>query len=72
MSILKINKRRSVKDVSWKSSHMQDRKFVKAAKSMDATVTVLEVGVPVDFFLYQDGRTIKKRRGVLKRYFSMP
>lgn len=32
--------------------------FVKAAKSMDATVTVLDgLGVPVDFFLYENGST---------------
>jgi hypothetical protein len=29
--------------------------FIKAAKSMDATVTVLDVGLPVDFYLYQGG-----------------
>ncbi|KAL3917388.1 MAG: hypothetical protein SGILL_004736 [Bacillariaceae sp.] len=49
------------------SGVVQDRKlycqgwcqFVKAAKSMDATVTVLEVGVPVDFYLYINGSTTK-------------
>ena len=33
--------------------------FVKAAKSMDATVTVLDVGLPVDFYVYQDGQSYK-------------
>jgi hypothetical protein len=33
--------------------------FVKAAKSMDATVAVLDVGLPVDFYLYKDGTSVK-------------
>eukprot|EP00934_Nitzschia_sp_Nitz4_P007751 Nitzschia sp. Nitz4//scaffold269_size25945//16367//20314//NITZ4_008291-RA/size25945-processed-gene-0.15-mRNA-1//-1//CDS//3329544973//7741//frame0 len=33
--------------------------FVKAAKSMEATLTVLDVGVPVDFYLYDNGATVK-------------
>lgn len=37
--------------------------FVKAAKSMEATVTILEVGVPVDFYLYKEGTTIKAQNG---------
>jgi hypothetical protein len=50
------------------SGVVQDRKlyyqgwcqFVKAAKSMDASVTILEsVGVPVDFYLYCNGETTK-------------
>ena len=49
------------------ATNIQDRKnyyggwcqFVKAAKSMDATVTALDVGVPVDFYLYENGTTTK-------------
>ncbi len=53
------------------ASGVQDRQqyyngwcqFVKAAKSMDATITILEVGVPVDFFLYLNGKTVRVQSG---------
>lgn len=53
------------------ASGVQDRQqyyngwcqFVRAAKSMDATVTILDVGVPVDFYLYLNGETRRVQSG---------
>lgn len=53
------------------ASGVQDRQhyyngwcqFVRAAKSMDATVTILDVGVPVDFYLYLNGKTERVQSG---------
>ena len=33
--------------------------FVKAGHSMEATITVLDVGLPVDFYAYKDGSSYK-------------
>jgi hypothetical protein len=35
--------------------------FIKAGKSMEGTITVLDVGLPVDFYAYQEGYSYKCR-----------